>query len=195
MILNQPSFSLHRNVVHVRSYEEDSARSFLERHRDDNFHRSQIYRTDTKAALIDDSRTSKQADIHPSDQHMQRLAELTRKVNHSIFVASVDRYCFETNFLRYDKGDQFTKHNDMILPKDPSRIDRHPIRKLTTIQLISDPDQFMGGELRFFYGEVRFRMEMGFADVFIFPSYVNHVVEPLQSGTRYSIVSWSHGRF
>ena len=83
--------------------------------------------------------------------------------------------------------------------------DHGKIRKLSMTISLSDPDEYVGGNLEFDFrnqvdwernkkakikscDEIRPR-----GSVIVFPSFVWHRVAPVTSGTRYSLVMWSLG--
>lgn len=73
-------------------------------------------------------------------------------------------------------------------------------RKLSAVAMLSDPNDYAGGELRLknTYAQelndpeetARFRRR---GSVVVFPSYILHTVTPVTSGRRFSIVSWIVG--
>ena len=69
------------------------------------------------------------------------------------------------------------------------------VRKLSISLLLSDPEDYEGGELQLLHpGEKRmvtFKPNLGQA--IIFPSYLQHRVRPLKSGNRFSLVGWYGG--
>lgn len=67
-------------------------------------------------------------------------------------------------------------------------------RKLSCSLILSDPEEYTGGELQFHYDKNFFystRPEKGTAVVF--PAWVPHRVRPVKSGKRISLVAWMNG--
>jgi len=64
-------------------------------------------------------------------------------------------------------------------------------RKLSFSVLLSDPSEFVGGQLEFLpsYGEGTVTK----GDIIVFPSFLTHRVSPVTNGVRYCIVGWVHG--
>ena len=81
--------------------------------------------------------------------------------------------------LRYKTGDYVKKHVD-------TSSDQH--RTLSCSLILND--DYQGGEISFFDGEVKPNLKKG--DLLIFPSSFTypHEVLPVKSGTRYSIITW-----
>jgi len=74
-------------------------------------------------------------------------------------------------------------------------------RKLSVTVNLTDPSEYEGGNLMFDFGEHsennRFHLckearEQG--SIIVFPSSVYHMVQPIEKGTRYSLVMWNLGR-
>jgi len=76
---------------------------------------------------------------------------------------------------------------------------RGKTRKISAVIILSDPNDYKGGELMFkyFQGEktkidsVKDMLPKG--SIIIFPSYVLHQVTPVIDGLRYSLVVWTLG--
>jgi len=81
--------------------------------------------------------------------------------------------------LRYKTGDYVKKHVD-------TSSDQH--RTLSCSLILND--NYEGGEITFFDGEIKPNLKKG--DLLIFPSSFTypHQVLPITSGTRYSIITW-----
>ena len=72
------------------------------------------------------------------------------------------------------------------------------IRKLSMSILLSDPNDFEGGNLEFDYREndspiTRYEFANKGSCV-VFPSFIYHRVTPVTKGTRYSLVIWAVGK-
>jgi PKHD-type hydroxylase len=88
--------------------------------------------------------------------------------------------------------------HDSHVTDNPNMIGK--IRKLSVTVSLSDPNDYVGGNLKFDLGphrpdryheceEIRPR-----GSIIVFPSHVYHQVTPVTSGTRYSLVNWSLGK-
>lgn len=85
----------------------------------------------------------------------------------------------------YEKNSFYGWHEDWA----PFSTDL-PMRKLSAVLLLSDPDDFEGGKFEFDeHGEV----EMKRGSLIAFPSFLRHQVTPVTKGTRYSAACWVTG--
>ena len=67
-------------------------------------------------------------------------------------------------------------------------------RKLACSLLLSDPDEYEGGELQFHYRQGFFEsMKPEKGTAIIFPSWLPHRVRPVKRGRRVSLVGWVSG--
>ena len=67
-------------------------------------------------------------------------------------------------------------------------------RKLSISLLLSDPDEYEGGELEFRYYDKNYAFVKPDAGTgVIFPSWLPHRVHPVKSGIRRSLVAWMDG--
>lgn len=69
--------------------------------------------------------------------------------------------------------------------------DIYSTRKLSLILLLSDPDEYDGGEIEFIGVEGKRKYEKG--TLLVFPSFIGHKVHPVISGTRRTAVAWICG--
>jgi PKHD-type hydroxylase len=68
------------------------------------------------------------------------------------------------------------------------------LRKISVVVELGAGD-YDGGGIEVFYGEgTGNRMALGQGDALIFPSFIMHRALPVQSGTRWTLVSWLIGR-
>jgi PKHD-type hydroxylase len=102
-------------------------------------------------------------------------------------------------FTEYTKEQHYSWHPD----QDAKPYENHPIpefngkiRKLSAILTLTDPNEFIGGDLQFDYGmyniqtcyEIRPQ-----GSVVVFPSFIRHRVTPIYKGIRNSLVMWNLG--
>ena len=109
----------------------------------------------------------------------------------------------DIQFTKYTKGQYYNWHMDSFF--SPYKNHRYPqyegkIRKISCSLLLSDPEEYEGGELEFDFknqkdkGEFRTCTEVNKkGSIIFFPSFVWHRVKPVIKGTRYSLVIWSCG--
>jgi predicted 2-oxoglutarate/Fe(II)-dependent dioxygenase YbiX len=166
--------------------------AFIDNQLEKQFIGSEISRG-SNAAIDTGFRYSEQTNVNANNPIVEKIREVVKFANASFFKINISNYCKENHFLRYDLGGKFEAHTDTIWPADVNNLDKKPVRKLTAISLLND--QFTGGKLALWYTNKRYSFSFNPGDVLIFPSYVKHKVDPIESGIRYSLVSWSYGEF
>ena len=91
----------------------------------------------------------------------------------------------------YDKNDHFDWHRDGTwnMEEDIAR------RKLSVSLLLSEPDEYEGGELEFEEEQTDeiTSLKPPAGTAIVFPSWVKHRVAPIKSGQRISCVGWYLG--
>jgi len=80
-------------------------------------------------------------------------------------------------------------HNDHPMFNTPE----NNIRKLSISLLLSDPDEFTGGNFCIQTHKEPDTIELKQGQAIIFPSPIMHKVSPVESGVRESLVCWSRG--
>ena len=108
-------------------------------------------------------------------------------------------------FTIYKKGQHYSWHPDSSdIPYDyPNNPNMHgKIRKITTVLILSDPEDYEGGALEFNFGNpdpakkpnTLIPKEVGAkGSIVVFPSHVAHRVQPVTKGVRYSMPTWHLG--
>lgn len=96
----------------------------------------------------------------------------------------------QCEFLRYPAGGgRYKGHLDTFLIKDDFHMNE--CRKLTVLAFLND--DFTGGKFFLQTGSERFYPPQKKGTVLVFPSFLLHGVEDVESGERYSVVSWLVG--
>lgn len=124
----------------------------------------------------------------------KRIFELGEQI-----VAMANRYLYsidtsggvpEIQYSTYEVGDHYNWHVDVNW-EDPYMYDR----KISIVIILSDPEEYEGGALRFKLGVggLPFEDNPPKGTVITFPSYLRHKVEPITKGNRTSIVMWAEG--
>ena len=90
---------------------------------------------------------------------------------------------FELNLLQYEVGGHQDTHMDL------GKGDTTSLRKISFSLLLND--SYEGGKLTFNILSANKKTEIG--DIIIFPSYLEHKIEPVTSGVRWSLVGWIAG--
>ena len=92
---------------------------------------------------------------------------------------------WEFNYLIYNEGDHFKKHKDRIT------IENQPKRIYSTSTLISQSDDFEGGELIIYdKEETPINTDLKVGETVFFHSTTQHQVNPVTKGTREVLVAW-----
>lgn len=90
----------------------------------------------------------------------------------------------DPQFTIYE-NDQFYEFHE-----DSSMLENN-MRKISMVISITDPNTYEGGEFEFIDGTKPDLKPRG--SILVFPSFVQHRVTPVTSGTRYSLVNWFVG--
>jgi PKHD-type hydroxylase len=117
----------------------------------------------------------------------QRLCDRICEINDSVF-----RYRLSgippqdaPSVVRYEAatGDHFRPHVD-VGPQNSTR-------KLTYVVQLTDPSAYQGGDLVLTQTGRPMPREQG--TLILFPSFLSHVVAPVNRGVRHVLVGWVHG--
>jgi PKHD-type hydroxylase len=128
----------------------------------------------------------------PPNEHTswiyQRLTAVVQQNNEKFF--NFDLSMIESlQFTYYSSKEEgcYKAHVDPNCWKVPHN------RKLSIVVQLSDPSEYVGGELKLHtsHDPIVINKESGM--VVMFPSYTLHEVTPVTKGERYSLVAWVHG--
>ena len=113
------------------------------------------------------------------------IFEKIHVANNEEFNFDLGKENIDLNLLKYDAGGHFDTHMDL------GEGDASALRKISFTLLLND--SYEGGRLTFnLIPEISQRnSEIG--DMIIFPSYLEHRVEPITSGVRWALVGWILG--
>jgi PKHD-type hydroxylase len=92
--------------------------------------------------------------------------------------------------IQYTEYDGNGGHYDWHLDIGPGSISH---RKISVVIQLSDPNDYVGGDLQIMTGSEYTTIPRGKGTVVIFPSFLLHRVVPLTSGNRKSLVLWVGG--
>lgn len=116
----------------------------------------------------------------------ERLEGVVRTINQEFYRFDLDGFFQGLQFTKYtEPGQHYTWHTD--------RGHGMGVRKLSLSLLLSDPDDYEGGELELKFGEEEQKAERKRGMITLFPSWSLHRVTPVTKGTRYSLVAWVSG--
>jgi len=98
------------------------------------------------------------------------------------------RYPQDTQIGAYSNKGHYDWHQDLGAPDS----DNHQ-RKVSAVLILSNPDDYEGGELLLkpVKEEIKFKLPKG--SVIVFPSFIEHKVNVVTAGERYSAVMWVDG--
>lgn len=136
-----------------------------------------------------DIRNNKVSWIYPGDGHnwiFERVSYITKNLNNDFFKFDIFGLAEGLQFTEYNSPDnEYRKHND--------RLFNTPTRKISISIQLSDPEQYIGGDLNLYLEETPTTMPKAQGTLVAFPSFVLHEVKQVTSGTRYSLVAWVTG--
>jgi len=116
----------------------------------------------------------------------QRMAGIVTTINQQFYNFDLSGFYQGLQFTKYTApGQHYTWHCD--------RGRGMGVRKLSVSVLLSDPDDYEGGDLELKFGEEEQKAERVRGMATIFPSWSLHRVTPVTKGTRYSLVAWVSG--
>lgn len=131
--------------------------------------------------------------VAPENKYLfDRLLQLTDFINSQFY--NYDLLGFDhLQYTVYDKvGSHYAYHMDMIMDEKITGVLQLP-RKLSFSLILSNPDEFEGGEFEFLTGAESIKAEQKRGRVIAFPSYLLHRVTPVTKGVRKSLVFWVCG--
>lgn len=120
----------------------------------------------------------------------QRITDVIMDVNTKNYEFKLDSFT-DFQFTIYDSK----KKGHYGIHKDSTFSSGRYYRKLSMILMLSDPKDFVGGDLNFYLDNldkhITIPQEKG--RIVIFPSFQLHEVTPVTEGIRYSLVTWVSG--
>ncbi len=138
-------------------------------------------------------RNSKRRFLYPgknTDWIFTRFWETAAKANSDYFGFDYHSLRF-IQFTSYEKDEFYHGHQDLFVYQKPQR-------KLSVTVQLSDPSDYIGGEL-YFENLEEYPTTEGYENMkdqgtaIFFPSFVRHGVKEVTEGTRYSLVAWFEG--
>lgn len=126
-----------------------------------------------------------------NDWVFKRIKEVAEMANDQSFQMELN-FFNSIQFTKYEIGDYFDWHMDLILENVPFLLSR----KLSMSVILSDPSSFEGGDLLINRTSLNMpvhtvKQEQG--AVVLFPAFVHHKVTKVEKGERYSLVAWMEG--
>jgi len=107
---------------------------------------------------------------------------------------------FDIQLAKYEAGDHFIKHQDTSAKQFSRMADGDDTRKISASVQLSPEEDYTGGEFVMMSektskgsnGEI---VSKSIGTMVVFPSYCEHMVQEIKSGTRYSLVIWAKGPY
>jgi PKHD-type hydroxylase len=118
---------------------------------------------------------------------LQTIYSLVKDANRMAFGFDIQDFV-ECQYTKYkaEQGGFYKSHIDCRISNNREmKYDR----KISCVIMLSDQDDFSGGELSILGSNV----ELGIGDVIAFPSFLSHEVHPVTSGVRRVVVGWVEG--
>tara|TARA_Y100000589_G_scaffold320480_1_gene350450 strand:+ start:2067 stop:2657 length:591 start_codon:yes stop_codon:yes gene_type:complete len=116
---------------------------------------------------------------------VDELGRMAIEANNKLFQLDLYGFTEKLQFTEYEgQGAHYDWHPDI----GPNMTKR----KISMVVQLSDEKDYEGGELLINTGQLLVPSKKQ-GSVILFPSFLMHKVEPLRSGSRYSLVSWISG--
>lgn len=153
---------------------------------------------DQEGNLIPDTsvRKSNTKMHHINDENkwiFQKLADGAGYINSNGYKYDLTGFDY-FQYTEYEgEGSEYQYHIDMLLgPAVPDGMTMP--RKLSFSLILSDPEEYEGGEFNFKWGSIDVvKADQPRGRLLAFPSWMMHQVAPLKSGKRRSLVFWALG--
>jgi PKHD-type hydroxylase len=116
-----------------------------------------------------------------------RIADMVTEANNALWHFDINSIMDDIQFTEYEAGGG---HYDWHLDIGPSTISH---RKISIVVQLSNPDEYVGGDLELMPGNYSFAVPRKKGAVAIFPSFMLHRVTPVTEGLRRSAVLWVGG--
>jgi predicted 2-oxoglutarate/Fe(II)-dependent dioxygenase YbiX len=185
------NFEVLQNAIVFRNVFEDLS-GFVKEQKQKPLNNSGLSRANT-TGYDKAVRDSSQVTVNRDNPVVEKVREVSKFANENYFKINISKYSSENHFIQYDSGGKFEQHYDTVWGADVKDLNTKPIRKLSCITLLNNT--FTGGKLALWYMGNRYSFPFNAGDIVFFPSYIYHKVDPVESGVRYSLVSWSYGEF
>jgi hypothetical protein len=125
---------------------------------------------------------------HPEARPMYGIVDQwIRNINLNHFGFDGIQITEQAQFTEYPEGAFYEWHTD----SDTEFSKQPPVRKISMTCLLSDENDFEGGELELIDGNAQPKMKQGHA--LFFASFIRHRVKPVVKGNRKSLVMWFGG--
>lgn len=120
----------------------------------------------------------------------ERMGWIARKLNGEFFNYDITGFNEDLQYTVYQSTNE--GYYDWHMDKGYSS-NGAPPRKLSMVLLLSDPEEYEGGDLELMTGNTYDTASKTKGMVHVFPSFLIHRVTPVVKGTRRSLVVWLCG--
>ena len=148
--------------------------------------------SDVDKGLLEKHRITDVSWLHPAEWIPGILANTMRFTNDVYFKYDLEGFHQDIQATLYEgkKGSHYSWHVDG--GSSPLKPDFD--RKLSCSLLLSNPEEYKGGELQFHYHNYFFESKKyKRGDIVVFPAWLPHRVRPVTKGRRLSLVAWMSG--
>lgn len=150
-----------------------------------------IYSENGESTLDSTARSCSINWLHHNDETnflYSKLGWVAQQLNSKYFDFDIWGFCESLQYTIYDgtNNDHYTWHMDLGSTKSSPR-------KLSLILQLSDPNEYEGGDLEFFFHNESTKTIKRKGFIYVFPSYIMHRVLPVTSGIRKTLVVWLGG--
>jgi PKHD-type hydroxylase len=117
------------------------------------------------------------------------MAHWVLEANRNLYGFDLTCWTDRIQYTVYGKTSHYRWHNDSV----PNDLFPDLTRKLSISFILSDPDEYEGGEFQLMNNNALMTYKPPKGTAIIFPSTVTHRVRPVKSGVRKSLVGWYSG--
>ena len=118
----------------------------------------------------------------------EKLGQLANKANDLLWDFDITGMAECIQYAEYDQN--YKGYYDWHTDVGNAEVSK---RKISISVQLSDPSEYEGGELQFFYRKDIVTVEKAIGTAIFFPSYFLHKVQPITKGIRKSLVLWISG--
>jgi len=173
--------------------DEDLVKIIKSQMKDSELEESFIHHPDGELKPDHKYRKSKNSWIATDNWISGLMFNLINIANNDFYKFDLTQWSDRIQYTVYDgENSHYSWHQDTSI----SSFNSNECRKLSISLLLSDPDDYEGGELQLLYGGNRMvTLKPPLGGAVIFPSSVRHRVRKITSGKRESLVGWYGGPF
>jgi PKHD-type hydroxylase len=126
-----------------------------------------------------------------------KLPQMYKVIENQLSIVNLNHFMFDgvtltepAQFTEYPKGGFYDWHMDLNAFGQDGQ---NPIRKISMTCLLSDPNEFKGGDLLFSEMGDQKSLQLKQGQAIFFASFLRHKVAPVTKGIRRSLVMWFGG--